>query len=111
MRDNQDTVPPDLKLGMLENVVYRTRRGTPALFFDAELPAPLSRDLVRARAAVMFRRNLSRSYPAGLFHPVERRIQRTFLDAQGIGEALNVRRDGIAVQWTSTREKGEYEQR
>ena len=53
---------------------------------------PLGRDLVRTRGAVMFGRNLARSYPAGLLHPVERGIQRALLDAQDIREALNLRR-------------------
>lgn len=104
-------MPPDLNLGVLEHVVYRTCRGTPSLFFDAELPAPFGRDFVRTRAAVMFRRNLSRSYPADLLHPVERGIQRAFLDAQDIRETLNLRRDGIAVQRTPARKEGEYQER
>jgi hypothetical protein len=111
MRDNQDTSSLlDLNLGVLENVVYGTCRGTPSLFFDAELPAPFGRDLVRTRAAVMFRRNLACSYPAGLLHSMEGRIERALLDAQSIGEALNVRGDSIAVQWTTTRKNREYEQ-
>lgn len=103
-------MPPFLHLGVPENVVDRTSRGAPSLFFKAELTASFSRDLVRPRAPVMFGRNLACFYPAGLLHPVERRIQRALLDAQGIGEALNVRGDSIAMQWTTTRKNREYEQ-
>jgi len=95
---------------VFENVVYRTCRRTPSLFFEAELTASFSRDLVRARGAVMFGRNLTCSYPAGLLHSVEGRIQRALLDAQGIGEALNVRGDPVAMQGTPTRKNREYQQ-
>ena len=64
---------PSLNLGVLEHVVDRTCRGTPSLFFEAELTASFSRDFVRSRAAVMFGRNLACSYPAGLLHSVEGR--------------------------------------
>jgi hypothetical protein len=94
---------------VLENVVYRTRRGTPSLFFEAELTASFSRDFVRPRAAVMFGRNLACSYPAGLLHSVEGRIQRALLDAQGVREALNVRGDGVSMQGAPTRKDREYE--
>jgi hypothetical protein len=93
---------------VFQNVVYRSCRGTPSLFFETELTASFSRDFVRPRAAVMFRRNLASSYPAGLLHSVEGRIQRALLNAQGIGEALNVRGDPIAMQWAPTRKNREY---
>src|SRR4051794_17298324 len=109
IRDNQDTSSsPRCNLGVLKHVVDRTCGGAPSLFFEAELTASFSRDFVRPRGAVMFGRNLACSYPAGLLHAVERRIQRALLDAQGIGEALNVRGDPIPMQWTPTRKNREY---
>ena len=41
--------PLSYALGVLENVVYRTGRGTPSLFFEAELTAPFGRDFTPAR--------------------------------------------------------------
>jgi hypothetical protein len=96
---------------VLENVVYRTGRGTPSLFFEAELSASFSRDFVRPNTAVVFGRDLACSDPAGLLHSVEGGIQRALFDAQGIGEALNVRGDPITVQWATTCENRENQQR
>jgi hypothetical protein len=110
--NNQDTSSSySESLSVLENVVYRACRGTPSLFFETELTASFSGDFVRPRAAVMFGRNLACSYPPGLLHSVEGRIQRTFLDAQGIGEALNVRGDRIAMQRAATRKNREDQER
>ena len=109
-RDSQDMSCSCFNLGVLENVVYRICRGTPPRFLDTELTASFSRDFVRARAPVVFGRNLACSYPTRLLHAVERRIQRALLDAQIIGEALDVRGDAIAVEWTAARKNGEDEQ-
>src|SRR5688572_3298935 len=98
-------------LGVLEHVVDRTGCRPPSLFFDAELASSVGRDFIRTGAALMVGRYLPGFDPAGLLHPVQGRIQGALFNAQVFGQALNVRRDGIAVQWTAPGQNGEYEER
>ena len=56
----------------------------PALLFQCQLLAPLCRERVEARFTVLLRHTPLGLQPALLFHPVKRRVERAFLDAQEV---------------------------
>src|SRR5687768_16351691 len=98
-RENQDM---STALRVLMHVVHRTGDRPPPLLFEAELASTRGCHVIGACATVVFRGNHPCSDPADLLHPMEGRIQRALFDAQGIRQALNVRRDGVPMQWTTS---------
>src|SRR5512133_322154 len=83
----------------------------PALFFLRQLLFPQRGERIEARLAILFGGAPRRTDPAFLFHSMERRVERSFLDAQHLGgHLLNLRRDRVAVHRAARRERLEHEQ-
>src|SRR5207249_10685677 len=70
----------------------------PALLLARELPASAGGERIESGFAVLLADAPCGPDPARLLHPVERRVERSLFDSQEIGgDALDVRRDGVAV--------------
>ena len=65
---------------------------------------------VRASAALVFRPAPPGPDPSRLFHPVQRRIERAFLDSEHVVKRLDLRGDGVAVERASPGEEGQHEE-
>src|ERR1043166_6706487 len=94
MRDTRDIE----RLCVLEYVAYGFGHRAPPRFFNAELTSSGRSDLVGARAAVMFGGDRACFDPPSFFHAMQARIERAFLDAQGVRQAMNVGRDRVTVK-------------
>ena len=74
------------------------REPRPTRFFELELLSPRRRDRVELRFAILLGRAPLRAEPSVLRHAMQRRVERSFFDAQQVRRhALDVRRDRVPV--------------
>ena len=99
-----------MPLRVLEHVIDCGGDRSPALALDLELSPSGGRDLVRTSTAIVLRGDRSRLDPARLLHAMQGRIQRAFLDAKDIRQLMDSRRNGVAVQRSSSRQHIQDEQ-
>src|ERR1017187_2811686 len=90
---------------------YRGSDRLPARFFGAELFLASRRQLVNAGPPSCVSGDPLGANPAGFLHPVQRRIERTFLGAEHIaGPILDGGHNGIAVEFGAPRENLQNQQ-
>jgi hypothetical protein len=87
--------PQDFAHGFRQEIPFRTRL--------VQLPLTSSRQPVQPGTSLVLSDLPFRHDPAGLFHAVKGRVQRTFFDAKHIvGDALNMSGDAVPVCRTPT---------
>ena len=84
---------------------------SPAALLVNELFAAGGSEFVDTRAAVVFGGGPLGADPAGFFQAMQGRIERAFLDAQQIGDGLDLRGDAVAMQRTAPFEDLEDQER
>src|SRR5678816_4689117 len=98
-------IPGEDSLRVAEDACYAFGEARPALLLRRQLLLAGGRECVEPRLAILLGHAPIGAKPSVLFHPVERGVQRPFLDAEQVGGcALDVRRDGVAVHATLGRQ-------
>src|SRR5215203_1041558 len=108
-RESQDMAPPRIS-GVLQDMSDCGGDRPPPRFLGLELAAAGSGDVVRASAALAFRLAPPGPDPSRLFHPVQRRIQRAFLNSKHVVKRLDLRGDGVAMERASPGEERQHEE-
>src|ERR1035438_6916268 len=107
-RDSQDISPP---LRPLQYVSYSGGHGQPAGLLVVKLAAALSGDFIETRAPFVFGSHPFGANPAGLFHAVQRGIERALLHAQNVvGHGLDMAGDAIPVDRSAAGENFQHQQ-
>src|SRR4029077_13222372 len=94
-----------------QNPVHSQSHRLPPRLFHPKLLLSRGRQLIQPRPSPRLFRNPLRADPSGFLHPVQRRIERTFLDAQHLaGDVLNRGHNRVPVQTRSPRKYLQYKQ-
>jgi hypothetical protein len=90
-------------LGKTQNFADRFRPSGPTCFFFSQTFLSHPSETVYPGPPIVLGDPPFGGDPARLFHTVKRRVERPFLDTQGvIGDLLNARGDAVPVPWLAT---------
>src|SRR5215472_2214856 len=85
-------------LCIAQNLADARRKPQPAFLFFSELLAAERRERIEARLAIRLGHSPFGAHPTGLLHAMQRRVERSLLDAQQlIGNGVDVGGNGVAM--------------